>query len=85
MTRCTAQAWLVMASGGRWTLAELRAAMPSATAVAVDAAVRSMVTAKMVHRYAGTPLRFGITASCIVPRGMTVGEVMRAVKGDKHG
>lgn len=76
MSGINAQAWLAIASGGKWSRAEVRAEIRSATDKQLDQSLRVMVDNGMLTRFDdGT---YGVTHECTIPRGMTVAEVLRA-------
>jgi hypothetical protein len=72
----TADAWLRIASGGRWSIAEVQQACPGRDPKLIQNAVRSMEAAGMVRRYEdGRKVFYGVTSDCTIPRGLTLADV----------
>jgi hypothetical protein len=70
--------WMVVAQGGRWTVAEIRAAVGLGKAP-VDRAVYAMTKNRLLEQYPGKPVTYGISKDCITPRQTTVGEMLKAM------
>lgn len=79
MTTNAQTIWLKVAEGGKWTLAEIRQAVPTVSEKSVKSALREMANSGALTEYEDSPLRYGVTPDCTVPRGLTLVEVLRAV------
>jgi hypothetical protein len=79
MSGYTAKAWQTVASGGLWTMGEIRKACSQYDGHLIDNAVRSMVSSGMLVRHEGDSPRYGVTKDCSVPRGLTLGELMKVL------
>lgn len=76
------QAWLIVARGGWWTAKEIIAEIDLQTSA--DYAVSmlcNMATKDGLLEKRGTRLKaeYAVTRNCSIPRGLTVGDVSRAV------
>jgi hypothetical protein len=79
MSGYTAKAWMTIASGGRWTVPEVKKALPREDPKLVENAVRAMLASGMVIRYEGTQPTYGVTKECTIPRGVSVKEVFQVM------
>jgi hypothetical protein len=79
MSGYTAEAWRTIASGGRWTIAEVQKACHVHHPKLIQNAVMSMATSGMLIRYEGERIQYGVTEDCTIPRGMTLREVLKVM------
>jgi hypothetical protein len=85
MTMTTAaKAWLTIAyGGGRWTVKEVREALPEENANTLDNAVESMGDRRYLEVHEPTPghpvHRYSVTGECLIPSGLHVSEVIEAM------
>lgn len=77
------RAWLVIANGGgRWTTGEVRAQLPKDNGKTVESAMNDMVGNGCLTPYDSDNMRanrYGVTADCRVPNGVTNWEVLEAM------
>lgn len=72
--------WLKVASGGHWSIAELRAELPEYEGRSLDNATRQLASRGFLEVVPEAGVRrFRVTAACSVPGGLTVRVVMDAV------
>lgn len=80
----TACVWLtVLKAGGRLTSAEVvKAAGDGVDAPSVRSLLNSLTTTGSVRKYeqAGSLMRYGVTAACKVPQGVTIGDILAATQ-----
>lgn len=84
MSTTTAQAWLAIAhGGGRWTAREVVDRLPGESERTVENTVFQMGARGFLKIYEkddrNNRVRFGVTADCRVPRGITAWEVVEAM------
>lgn len=75
MSTTVARTWMVIARGGRWTPSEVIKELPSEKPKAVESAVEQMADGGFLTPYDGGT--YGVTHDCLVPRGVTVAEVLQ--------
>jgi hypothetical protein len=82
MSGLVKRVWLLLyTEGGRWTAAEIRHRLHLQTAVSIHATLRDMVETGFLSRSrttnidGETPVQYGVTRGCKVPRGVTVDEM----------
>jgi hypothetical protein len=74
----TAAVWLVIATGGRWSAAELeREGVYQGANLHSD--LKSLERSGCIRRFEGKPITFGVTPECRIPHGITISAAMEAV------
>jgi hypothetical protein len=72
------EVWLTVASGGRWTADEIKRAVVM-SGKDLKRALYAMSHGGLLHKYEGSPVRYGVTAECITPRQTSVSEILAAM------
>lgn len=79
------EAWLIVARGGWWSAKEIIEAMP--LAVDIKAAHNALWAMSVRYSFlkakgAQRTRRYAVTSDCTIPKGLTVGQAMEAVRGE---
>jgi hypothetical protein len=76
MSGYNALVWMTVATGGKWTRQEVYKALPSIGPKHINVALTTLARSGSITAYPGDT--FGLTHDCTVPRGLSVGEVLKA-------
>lgn len=77
----TAKVWLTIAKGGgHWTVSEVHVRVPGQPLRAIDSAVSRLLDQQCLDEQPpaapGLGRRFGVTSSCLIPRGIRWADVL---------
>lgn len=81
MTTHTAQIWLTIASGGKWTTREVLAEFKEQRGKSVQQALVKMTQSGNLHQFADGS--YGVKLESCPVRGVSLGEILRAVGAEK--